>query len=90
MSYEFEGFDAGVFDTPDEEQIAEQEIPADAPLHAPAPLGMNMGTWSWSPNSILWVAAGALVLGFAAWFLMSFNAAKARAIAEAVSDDDNS
>ena len=74
-------FDPGIMDTPD---VAAQEFPVQAPAPAPA----IVGTWSWTPSAMLWTAGGVLMVGFVIWFLMSFNAAKARALAEEVTGDE--
>ncbi len=75
-------FDPGSMDTPE----VLQETPVQAP--APAPVPAFVGTWSWTPSAMLWTAGGVLMLGFAVWFLMSYNAAKVRAIAEEATGDE--
>lgn len=75
-------FDPGVMDTPD---VVPQQVSEE--VHAPAPV-MAVGSWSWTPSAMLWTAGGVLMVGFTIWFLMSFNAAKARALAEEVTENE--
>lgn len=63
-----------------EEQVPEFVVPA-----LPMPR-----QWSWNTEKLLWVAGGVTAVGFIAWFLMAYTSAKARAIAEAVTDNDGS
>lgn len=76
-----QSFDPGVMDTP-------EEVVHQAPIQAPAPIPALVGTWSWTPSAMLWTAGGVLALGFAVWFLMSYNAARVRALAEEVTSDE--
>lgn len=73
-----EVFDPGLMDTPDE--TPDPVVPQAPPPSIQLPLA---GTWSWTPSAILWTAGGVVVVAFGIWFLLSFSAAKAAAIAEA-------
>lgn len=60
---------------PDGFDSDDTETGVEVPVTAPAP--PIAAPWSWSANTLLWVAGGVVALSFGVWFLMSFTKAKA-------------
>ena len=64
-----------------EQEYAQDEYveePQQDLVQAPAPYTQP---WTWSANTLLWIAGGVLAASFAVWFLMSYTKAKASALA---------
>lgn len=62
---------------------------SEVPPVAPAPSLVAPAQWSWSSEKLLWAAGAVVVIGFIAWFLISFTGARARVLAELAGDGND-
>lgn len=69
----------------DEYGYVEEEINEEPTIAPPVSVPRQ---WSWNTETLLWSALGVVGVSFIVWFLMAFTGARARAIAEELSNGD--